>query len=123
MPLPAEGRERAGGATLGGGRPPTSFSYLTEEGPKATAMTSLRWTYPLSGSNLRGSTFPVLRSRFSSTASWVSPRYLLLWVSRLARPGAGWEPFAISISKTRVSFCSVSLRANSPLPAGLPKEI
>lgn len=63
--------------------------------------------------------FAVPESRFSSTASCVSPRYLLLQVSR---PGPGWEPFAVSISERRVSLRSVSLRANSCLPAGLQKE-
>lgn len=45
------------GVRVGAWRSPISASHLAEEGSKAAARTSLRWTYPVSGSNLRGSYF------------------------------------------------------------------
>lgn len=56
------------GVRVGAWRSPISASHLTEEGSKATAMTSLRRTYPVSGSNLRGSYF---------CRTWVGGGFLL----------------------------------------------
>lgn len=106
------------GVRVGAWRPPISASHLTEEGSKATAMTSLRRTSPVSGSNLRGPYF---------CRTWVEVFfYRLLCQSPL--PAASGQPARARLGAVRrehlrnARFFPLSFPSGKLLSAGRSPE-